>query len=109
MTQTVMWQSLKRLRDWVQRRLILLELSVAGDYMQVSDNGVIDQSVNTSETHSTVTTSTVSDSYNEGSYNSTSTDTSTETQSNNHEYHPDIRWLSDVSFGLDSAVISRWC
>ena len=58
-------------------------VSVAGDYMQVSDNGVIDQSVNTSETNSTVTTSTVSDSYNEGSYNSTSTDTSTETQSTN--------------------------
>ena len=55
-------------------------VSVAGDYMQVSDSGVIDQSVNTTETNSTVTTSTVSDSYNESSYNSTSTDTSTETQ-----------------------------
>ena len=57
-----------------------LGVQVAGDYLQVSDNGVVDQSVNTSETNSTVTTSTVSDSYNEGSYNSTSTDTSTETQ-----------------------------
>ena len=56
-------------------------VSVAGDYMQVSDNGVIDQSINTTETNSTTTTSTVSDSYNEGSYNSSSTDTSTETQS----------------------------
>lgn len=56
-------------------------VSVAGDYMQVSDNGVIDQSVNTTDTNSTVTTSTVSDSYNEGSYNSSSADTSTETQS----------------------------
>lgn len=58
-----------------------LGVQVAGDYLQVSDNGVVDQSVTTTETNSTTTTSTVSDSYNEGSYNSTSTDTSTETQS----------------------------
>ena len=83
-------------------------MSVAGDYMQVSDNGLIDQSVTTTETNSTVATTTnTSESANTTTLDSsTSYDATDEGFIVNGNYDYDFVADSTVTYGGQETTMS---